>query len=40
MDDSVIAQLGVIATGKGSREERAAQAAHLVRRATGARFRV
>jgi L-methionine (R)-S-oxide reductase len=38
MDDSVIAQLGVIATGEGSREERATQAAHLIRRATGARW--
>jgi len=38
MDDSVIAQLGVIATGEGSREERAAQAADLVGQATGARW--
>ena len=38
MDDSVIAQLGVIATGEGSREERAARAADLVRQATGARW--
>ena len=38
MADSVIGQLGVIATGEGSREERAAGAANLIRRATGARW--
>lgn len=38
MDDSVIAQLGVIATGQGSRQERARLAADMVRQATGARW--
>ena len=38
MDDSVIAQLGAIATREGSREERAARAADLVRRAMDARW--
>jgi GAF domain-containing protein len=38
MDDSVIAQLGVIMARQGSRRERAAPAADLVRRATGARW--
>jgi putative methionine-R-sulfoxide reductase with GAF domain len=38
MDDSVIAELGVISAGEGSREERAARAADLVCRATGARW--
>jgi GAF domain-containing protein len=38
MDESVIAELGVIAAREGSRQERAAQAAGLVRRATGARW--
>jgi L-methionine (R)-S-oxide reductase len=38
MDDSVIAQLGVIAAREGSRGERAGRAADLVRRATGARW--
>jgi hypothetical protein len=36
MDDDVIARLGLIVTGDGSREERALPAADLVRRATGA----
>jgi L-methionine (R)-S-oxide reductase len=38
MDDSVIAHLSAIATSQGSREDRAAQAADLVRRATGVRW--
>ena len=38
MDKAVIGRLGVIAAGKGSREERAARAADQVRRATGARW--
>jgi L-methionine (R)-S-oxide reductase len=38
MDHSVIAQLGVIAAREGSRGERAARAADLVRRVTGARW--
>lgn len=38
MDDSVTAQLDVIATAKGSRGERAARAAELVRQVTGARW--
>jgi hypothetical protein len=38
MDSSVITQLGAIVTAEGSRQERAALAAGLVRRATGARW--
>ena len=38
MDNSVIPQLGAIVTAEGSRQERAALAADLVRRATGARW--
>jgi putative methionine-R-sulfoxide reductase with GAF domain len=38
MDDDVIARLGLIVTGEGSPEERAARAADLVRRVTGARW--
>jgi putative methionine-R-sulfoxide reductase with GAF domain len=38
MDKAVIGRLGIIAAGEGSREVRAAQAADLVRRATGARW--
>jgi len=38
MDDSVLARLGTVAAGKGSRQERAARAADLVRQASGARW--
>ena len=38
MDDDVIARLGLIVTREGSREERAARAAELVRRVAGARW--
>ena len=38
MDNSVITQLGAIVTAEGSRQERAALAANLVRRTTGARW--
>lgn len=38
MGDSVMAQLGVIAAGEGSRQERAARASDLIRRVTGARW--
>ena len=38
MGDSVIAELGAIAASGGSRQERAARAADVVRRATGARW--
>lgn len=38
MNDSVIARLGAIATGEGSRDDRAVEAVRLVRQATGARW--
>jgi GAF domain-containing protein len=38
MDDSVIAQLGAVATSEGSRQERATRAANLIRQTTGARW--